>query len=284
MKLVNSGPLLNGGSWRAFLSYEAGRASTFLVGHWPFPAAIMEKCLLDERFQISYDSYIAKKDVISFADEPKDPRDQSSHHRQYQQERCEILHHEFKMPSPLKNRDYVYYRRRRRFVEAGGAGGAGEQGVAAAMVAVEEKAAVEEAATTVETADEEESAWGFCYKERDVVPSEASLSLAPKDKKCIRAGRGFYWRLGLCRPDAADPKGCMFLVRSQEDFAGNIPSAIVNFAAKHGCVRYVETLQTAALSLMVDGGRLTAAEAKTWGKAAKGGAKRKKEKEKMMRS
>ena len=45
--------LARGGSWKAFLSMdEAGRASTFLLGHWPFPSEIMERCLLDEKFEM----------------------------------------------------------------------------------------------------------------------------------------------------------------------------------------------------------------------------------------
>ena len=156
------------------------------------------------------------------------------------------------MPGPLSNRDYVYYRKR-RYLQGGG--------------------------------------FGFVYKERDVVPHEKGLELAPKGNKCIRAGRGNYWRKAMCRseageePPAAATSGggaaagdstinprcsCLVLVRSQEDFAGKIPKTLVNWTIRNGCAGFVKSLQKAALQLMVEEGRVTREDAKLlWGLKAK---------------
>jgi uncharacterized linocin/CFP29 family protein len=81
-----------------------------LEAHFDFPMETMKKCLLDEKFQKTFDSTIISKKVVQVLG-----KSTSSHGAVappvYKLSANEIIHHEIKFPMPLKNRDYVYVRR-----------------------------------------------------------------------------------------------------------------------------------------------------------------------------
>ena len=241
MRALGSGAMGRGGRWllEGAEDEATGLLNLYLEGHFAVPLDVMERCVLDERLQLSYDSFMKFKNVLGLAGDggeavpwttdpesgagpgPAAPLGRTS--------RSEVVHHEMAYPFPLSNRDYVYYRRRTTFpVEPGGR--------------------------------------GYAYVQRDVETKAVGTALAPPGRGVIRAGNGLYWQLGMGRTEPeTDPGGvgrCVVVVRSQDNCEGRIPKWLQNFAAKKGAPGYVKQLEKAALQLMVREGRITAAEAK----------------------
>jgi hypothetical protein len=86
-----------------------------LEAHFDFPMETMKKCLLDEKFQKTFDSTIISKKVVQVLGMSTTTTTTSSNGAVappvYKLSANEIIHHEIKFPMPLKNRDYVYVRR-----------------------------------------------------------------------------------------------------------------------------------------------------------------------------
>jgi uncharacterized linocin/CFP29 family protein len=68
----------------------------------------MKKCLLDEKFQKTFDSTIISKKVVQVLGKSTTTTTTTP---VYKLSANEIIHHKIKFPMPLKNRDYVYVRR-----------------------------------------------------------------------------------------------------------------------------------------------------------------------------
>eukprot|EP01045_Picozoa_sp_COSAG04_P025614 COSAG04_NODE_3394_length_2859_cov_11.308696_2_plen_357_part_00 len=60
---------------------------------FPFPGSIIQRAFTDQEFQTRVDDWIAVKECVAHSGG------------------CEVIYHEMKLPSPMTNRDYVYFRR-----------------------------------------------------------------------------------------------------------------------------------------------------------------------------
>ena len=78
-----------------------GLLCTMTEAQFNIAASKIHKTLTDFDYQKTYDEYIKHKSVIDHVDG------------------CEVVFHEVKLPSPLTNRDYVYYRKRVTDEQAG---------------------------------------------------------------------------------------------------------------------------------------------------------------------
>ena len=63
------------------------------VVSFPLPGKFIHRTFCDIAFQKRFDDYIKVKDIVA------------------QSGGCDVIYHEMKLPSPLTNRDYVYFRR-----------------------------------------------------------------------------------------------------------------------------------------------------------------------------
>ena len=78
------------GVWGA---QEDGLLTIRAVLSFPLPGKFIHRTFCDIEFQKRFDDYIKVKDVVA------------------QSGGCDVIYHEMKLPSPLTNRDYVYFRR-----------------------------------------------------------------------------------------------------------------------------------------------------------------------------
>jgi hypothetical protein len=85
----------------------------------------MQRCVLDEKFQKTYDPFLKIKEVVAYvvgnnsgatngggSDDPRRGLQVPPSADQLESI-SEVLHHEIKFPAPFSNRDYVFYRRRK---------------------------------------------------------------------------------------------------------------------------------------------------------------------------
>jgi len=112
----------------------AGLVITMTEASLPYPAEIFFRTLTEVEYQLTYDDYIKHKSVVGHV------------------AGNEVLFHEVKFPTPMTNRDYVYYRKIR----------------------------------ADKTAEKEE----YCWMQRDV--PDWGREWAPEAKGVIRAGRGDF--------------------------------------------------------------------------------------------
>mmetsp|Transcript_10876 Transcript_10876/g.14154 ORF Transcript_10876/g.14154 Transcript_10876/m.14154 type:complete len:778 (-) Transcript_10876:296-2629(-) len=252
VKLLNQGKIGRGGWWtlHGLVDVDTGLLQLYLEGHFAVPLSIMERCVLDETFQKTYDPFLRIKEVIGTIDgndvknDKNDIDDETKKRinppssssvvngdskstplRNGLEKGCEVMHHEIKFPAPFSNRDYVFYRRGN----------------------LEEHR--------------------FSYVQRDVEPRALASKYIPPRKGVIRAGNGKYWQFGMCVEEKETQVGgcgrCLMVVRSQDNIEGKVPKWLSNLAAKQGAPGYVKQLEKAAVNLMVEEGTISKQQAKT---------------------
>ena len=163
--------------FKIYFAEVDGLLTTLTECRFDIPAHHIYKALTDFEYQKTYDEYIKHKAIIEHVDG------------------CEIVFHELKLPNPLTNRDYVYYRKREETKKKG------------------------DANPTM-----------FMWYQRDL--PNWGKDKRPEVKGVIRAGRGDFWLQSLL--ESTGENSCTMMMLQQDNFAGDIPKWAMNMATKKG--------------------------------------------------
>jgi hypothetical protein len=107
MKIAGSGNLSHGGHWslRSEEDPRTGLVQLLIEAHFALPADVIERCLIDERVQATFDNYIVEKkvlhkDIVKNLALGVDGVDNSY-------KATDVIYHQMTFPRPMRNRDYV---------------------------------------------------------------------------------------------------------------------------------------------------------------------------------
>ena len=90
---IVGGKTPGGTEFTVFGEQADGLLTIRAVVSFPLPGKFIHRTFCDIAFQKRFDDYIKVKDIVA------------------QSGGCDVIYHEMKLPSPLTNRDYVYFRR-----------------------------------------------------------------------------------------------------------------------------------------------------------------------------
>jgi len=82
-----------GTEYRIWAKQVEGLLTVRSIVTFPFPGNIIQRAFTDQEFQTRVDEWIKVKECIAHSGG------------------CEVIYHEMRLPSPMTNRDYVYFRR-----------------------------------------------------------------------------------------------------------------------------------------------------------------------------
>jgi len=213
LRRLSSGTMGNGGTWElnGEVDPETGMLQLFVEGHFGVPLHVMQKCLLDEAFQKTYDPFLVRKVVVKKCG--RGGGDWDYHDTDTFPATSE--NSSISSNLPVSSSDSSI---------RGVGAGAGDDVAFLDSTAVATTTATMVTSTQTDILHHEikiprpfsnrdyayfrrsllEPGVHFTYVMRDVVPKAANTAKVPLQKGVVRAGNGFFWQLAMGR---ADPPG-----------------------------------------------------------------------------